>query len=516
MTTITRYKDRGHIHRLCGQLPVWVCLVVLIPSLVSAQVVVSEIMYDAEGADAGHEWIEVFNAGSTSVPLTEWKLFEANSNHKITAVSGGDSLAPGAYAIIADNAATFLTDHTSYAGVLFDSTFSLSNTGESLSIRNADLIDSDLVSYTPELGAAGDGQSLNRVSVDANTFAPAAPSLGTGTLSALAGGTGEVTNNDPPVTEEKSTTPTTVPSLATGHVLNFPVEPQIYAYIGKDQTVIVGADVTFDGHAFNKNGEPITLVRFLWNFGDGGTKEGESVLHHWSHPGRYVVALDIAQNKYAASHSIIVTAEPAKIALSTLPDGSIVITNNAGRTLDLSGWHLRMSNKIFKIPDHSLFLSGASVAYAPDITGLTVIYPPAQLLYPSGEIAVSEGDAPLVQKIVSQGSLVSTASAASVPTQKSQSTQKKPVVMNRELADASTDIDLSAYLPEVASSARANATATNNTQFAAIAASGFGIDPWVLSAVAFIGVVVVATLALRGRSRSAWKIVEDTEEGVDI
>lgn len=70
---------------------------------------------------------------------------------------------PGAYAVIADNPAKFSADHPAYAGLLFDSAFSLSNDGEKLVLKNETLHTVDTVSYTGKK-AHGDGNSLQRTS----------------------------------------------------------------------------------------------------------------------------------------------------------------------------------------------------------------------------------------------------------------------------------------------------------------------------------------------------------------
>lgn len=148
-----------------------------LPLSLSAQVI-TEIMYDAPGADTGHEWIEIQNTSSSAIPLTTWKLFEASTNHKITAVSGGEALAPGAYAVIADSSEKFLADRPSFSLQLFDSTFSLSNSGETLILRDDTLRDITSATYLGTSGAAGDGNSLQRESVNGK-FTVRSPSPGT-------------------------------------------------------------------------------------------------------------------------------------------------------------------------------------------------------------------------------------------------------------------------------------------------------------------------------------------------
>jgi len=353
----------------------------LLPTGVSAQVVISEVMYDlAEGGDTGREWIEVFNSGGSAIDLTAWKLFEANTNHGITEISGGSSLASGAYAIIADNAANFLTDHPSYSGQVFDSAFSLNNTGEPLVLRDAELADKDTVSYTSAMGAAGDGNSLHRVSISGTTLEPKPPTPGTGSLTASPGGEEENT------TTETQTTQVTTQAVGG----SYPTEPQIIAYAGKDRTVIVGADTIFKGKAFTKDGEPLgpAGVRFLWNFGDGKTSEGYLVLHRFAHAGRYVVTLDVSSSRDSGAYRIIVTAKPAELLLSYLDDGSAVIENKTDFELDLSFWNVRSGERLFSIPEDTVILTKEKIIIPPASLGFSV-GTGWSLLYPNGEVVDS-------------------------------------------------------------------------------------------------------------------------------
>ncbi len=159
----------------------------LLPSVAFAQVSISEIMYDlSSGSDSGREWVEVYNGGSSPVKLSDWKFFENGTNHKIVPVSGGDTLSPGVYAVIADNATNFRTDWPHFSGQLFDSAFSLGNGGEVVVLRNASSTDMDSASYQNSAGAAGDGNSLNRAGGN-TTFISRSPSPGAAlSVSALA------------------------------------------------------------------------------------------------------------------------------------------------------------------------------------------------------------------------------------------------------------------------------------------------------------------------------------------
>lgn len=125
-------------------------------------VVINEIMYDISGADEGREWIEIFNSGSQPVDLTNWKFYENQTNHSLTLGQGSMSLLAGGYAVIASDPDKFLVDHPGYNGTILKSSFSLSNAGETIAIKNGDLLIDEVI-YSSTLGANGDGKSLQKI-----------------------------------------------------------------------------------------------------------------------------------------------------------------------------------------------------------------------------------------------------------------------------------------------------------------------------------------------------------------
>ena len=144
----------------------------LTPFLSSAQIIITEIMYNLEGRDSGREWIEVTNSGAESIDLSLWKFYENETNHRLTLFQGDTNLNPGESAIIADNPEKFLIDWPSFSGTLFNSSFSLKNTGELISLRNSDLIDIDSVGYTSNWGGDGNGNSIQRLDSSWSGFPP--------------------------------------------------------------------------------------------------------------------------------------------------------------------------------------------------------------------------------------------------------------------------------------------------------------------------------------------------------
>ncbi len=131
-----------------------------IPAVSFAQVKITEIFYDATGADGGREWIEIQNVSGADVDLSKFKLFESGTNHGLRAIGNGTT-SPSAFAVIVANTGLFKEDNPNFQGLIFDSTFSLSNTGESLSIKNpkGEIVDS--VTYKADGNSGSSLQLIN-------------------------------------------------------------------------------------------------------------------------------------------------------------------------------------------------------------------------------------------------------------------------------------------------------------------------------------------------------------------
>ena len=117
------------------------------------------MMYDLNGSDSNREWIEIYS--DEGVNLSTYKFYEAGTNHKISFISGNETFLD--YAIIADDSEKFLLDNPDFSGNLFDSSFSLANTNESLAIKNSSLDIIYEITYFSNWGASGNGKSLQLI-----------------------------------------------------------------------------------------------------------------------------------------------------------------------------------------------------------------------------------------------------------------------------------------------------------------------------------------------------------------
>lgn len=138
-----------------------------------APVTINEIYYDAPGSDESAEWIELYNAATSSVSLDGWKIEESGTAHTITP-QGTVAIAPGGYAVIARNKEQFLVNHPDVTAPIWTSAFSLNNDGEIITLKNNALA-IDTITYASTTGAAGNGKSLQKFDA---TWKEAAPTPG--------------------------------------------------------------------------------------------------------------------------------------------------------------------------------------------------------------------------------------------------------------------------------------------------------------------------------------------------
>ena len=140
----------------------------------TSSIIINEIMYDPQGSDDGNEWIEIRNNSNQSINLENWKLFEDNTNHKITPEIGTSTIQQNEFAIISNNAQKFLERYPDFTGIVLKSSFALSNNSELLAIKYNDAI-IDQYSYASFTGASGNSNSLQLIS---NIWQEACPTPG--------------------------------------------------------------------------------------------------------------------------------------------------------------------------------------------------------------------------------------------------------------------------------------------------------------------------------------------------
>lgn len=412
-------------------------VVFLFPFPLYAAVSITEIMYDAPGTDTKHEWVEVLNSGG-SVDLANWRLFEGGTNHKLTIYAGSSVLGAGSYAVLADDPATFLADYPSYSGILFDTTFTsgLSNSGETLTLRDDSLTDQDVATYDPSLGAAGDGATLQKVgsSWEALTATPGSAPSGAPPVSA------------PPSDSSGSSGGTASTSVQTAQPVtgSAPVAPQIHAIAGDDRALVSGASSVFSGAAVGLKGEALSGARYVWSFGNGSSKEGQSVLYAFPYPGKYVVTLDVSSGGFSASDRFTATVVPAELSITKVTGDFIEITNAGSSEVDIGLWELSAGGKTFTFPAHTVIMADSAVDVSNEADGLTPAGPSdVSLLYPNGTYAAGYKTKLITAVPAPHASAVVTSAPA----------QSAPQAKNPSAVDPKEETAAAGFLPGASSAA---------------------------------------------------------------
>ncbi len=113
----------------------WLLLLLVLCCISGASAIqISEVMYDP--VNESEEWLELYNDGATSVNLSGWTVLDP-TKHTLSLVNGDWILAPGAYSIIAESAATFAANY-SYTGMLLEaSSLGLNNDGDWIALNDS-------------------------------------------------------------------------------------------------------------------------------------------------------------------------------------------------------------------------------------------------------------------------------------------------------------------------------------------------------------------------------------------
>lgn len=361
-------------------------LVLLFVPIVSfAEVRVTEIMYDVPGTDSGREWIEIQNIGTKTASLESLVFFENDTKHALTPYQGGEILGPNGVVVIVADPEKFFVDYPQYSGMMADSSWSsFSNEGETLEIHDTEGEILDRVVYSSVLGAAGDGQSLQRKGEIFSAGDPT-PGVVSGSGVSQSGSTETNASSDNAIATQSSG-PSEQQSQSTVYTTPAPSKKQVNA--GGDRTIFTNIPHEFTGSVSGVSAGSLPYVQYRWNFGNGEEVTEKSVKYQYMRPGQYVVVLSALTGGDTLQDRITVTVISADIRIVAADDEGIEFSNVTKKDINLSGWLVRVGTKIFVVPPDTWLLSGKSLFLETRITGLVGAgIESTELLYPKGDVA---------------------------------------------------------------------------------------------------------------------------------
>jgi len=364
-------------------------LLLVIPSTTAAQITINEIQYNPEGTDGGYEWIEIYNNSDSPYSVEDFTFRESDKNHRLTHTneSLGWLLPSKGYGIIADNPTKFLEKHPGFPGLLFDSSFTLVNTGELLELLNSD---DELIygfEYNPVWGGDGDGSTLGVL----NTIWKAtSPTPGRANVLFVAEGpedtSTETISENTEMQEQEPETQINIP--ATYIQLADPEykEKTIKADAGPDRTLLVGVPFLFTGTGYGLAGGILDDPHYLWNFGDGTRATGKQVLHHFIGPGSYTGTLKVIAGGYSHVDHFKINVIPPELKLTMPQDQkTLTVINNSPHTIELSGFIIETNEQKFIFPEESFISENSQITLDAKVMGLALLASkPIHLLGPNG------------------------------------------------------------------------------------------------------------------------------------
>lgn len=338
---------------------------------------ITEIMYDAEGTDTDREWIEIYNDGSSSVDVSTFKLFEANTNHGLTTVQGDKNLASGAYAVIVQDKEKFKIDWPSYTGPIFDSAFSLSNDGENIALKDANLNIVSEINYVSSMGANGDGKSLQKIS---STWQSVLPSPGQANIN-FNPVENNSTNNSTNTDTNSVTQNNTQNSGGSGTITGASKELKTTTKILSSSFGFAKNPLEIKAETKNSEGEKVFYGKYVFTFSDGSSEEYSAsyfskISHIYKYPGDYFIYLSYYNNAYdsvaTATDKFLVKILEAGVFISNVGNDNdffIEIKNNTSYENDISDWYITSENKKFIFPKNSFLSANNKIILSPEITG---------------------------------------------------------------------------------------------------------------------------------------------------
>ncbi len=365
-----------------------ILIVLIIPSIARATVRINEIAWMGITGDNGQfgEWIELYNDGDT-VDLAGWKLYgDAGAQLLFTLTktipSGGYLLIERTTASMPDPVPGVDDESGTFGGG------GLSNTGEDLILKDSTGTTIQTLSFASGW-PVGDAATKKTMQYASGTWitADATPKAGNTSTSTVV--TTTTTTEDAPAVD-KTTGSKKTEEITYTPKLSINIPNELFQYV--DFTIT--PELTLENGPSHKNG-PIE-----WNMGDGTAfiqDRLQPVTHRYNYPGVYTIWIGYYRTVFDTEPFLVATKTvkvgSPSLVLSVIDKDALEITNESGKSVDLSKWQIISDGAFAVLAPHTFLAPDASVTWDARKLGFAS-FGTVALARPNGEIMTTSAPLP--------------------------------------------------------------------------------------------------------------------------
>lgn len=311
-----------------------------------ASLLITEVMFDPEGTDTNREWVKVYNDGSEEITIVSgktdsaWRFGDGPTGDTLHYINDTLVIGAGEYAVLASDKGTFISEN-SFSGQVADTSMSLSNTSGVVKLY--------------------DGSKPRKIIASKSYIK----------------GSEEISQNDDGEEEDNDENSSSSNTSLKKEPFVFKISTQIIA----PKIVVAGVPFTFDSLTKDNKGITYMVGKFVWNFGDGMSKELKKATpfdYYYDYTGEYIVNLYYYDNAFtlvpdAVSKITIKVVEPGIFVSSVgnYLDPYIEIASKSNYETDLSNWIVTTQSKEFTFPVGTTLLANKKIKLSPKITQFT-------------------------------------------------------------------------------------------------------------------------------------------------
>lgn len=332
-------------------------------NIAHADVIFSEVVWMGNSENINAEWFEIYNNGGSEVDISNWSIsgllnFEIPAGKRI---SSGEYFLFGRQPVTGNY--TYIPDFTpdlTYKGPL-------SNSGGILNLNDKEGNQKSSVTYD---GKIGDNETKESMQWDGSRWVTAVPTPGDGEIS-------NSTEEENDSNENTNDGPDTVSTSSSNKeaTLILKITSKIIS------PKIVTANIPFSLGSFvtTNRGETYEVGKFVWNFGDGMTKQvgkSEPFEYIYQYPGDYAVTLNyydsVLSTNPDATDRVTIKVVPAGIIISSVgipEDPFVEINNSSNYEIVLNKWIIKGNTHGFIFPEGMIILPNKKLKLSPRITG---------------------------------------------------------------------------------------------------------------------------------------------------